>query len=532
MKYILIVNSLINVTLSLVEVWFKRYINPHFDYAQCDKRPMHSVNPHLDYAQCDKRSKHSVKPHFDYAQCDNSAGKYLVFGILLLAISLMTTESSYAQKEQFNRASFYSYGTRLFSEAHVLPDKSPDSINVMVLYKVVHEALVFIQVNPLENPGHFQAIPTVEIYFRDNSGIIRNRTLFSDTVWVNTYEETQSKDLYAQGYSVTKLSISDYTCTVQLLDRYRKPADKNEISLKSNLKFLKEPVISDPIFAHSSDKLIPSQVVPFILGSNINFTSLDAKILVPVSYKKLYNVFNYTIEKKVIKDDKFWNEPIRISGRVVPSESSYLTVSESNLYPLLMSLNTDFTYDENFGKDILIGVLNIEVPSVQLSPGTYSLSIGVDGSVNDTATFSFDVIWVDMPLAMRNPAYAIEMMYYILNDDEYKAMNKGSDEDKAKKVMDYWKLKDPTKSTPYNEAMTAYFRRVDYAFFNYQTLKEKDGAKTERGKIYILHGKPDNVEKTLTDNKQFEIWTYNKLGKKFHFELVSNGLYVLRKIVE
>jgi GWxTD domain-containing protein len=507
MKYILTVTSLITVTLSVVEVWYRRFVQ--------------STKTHFDYTQCDK-----------VQYCDNSTRKYLFFSILLLTISLMTIESSFAQKQQFNRASFYSYGTRLFSEAHVLPDKSPDSINVMVLYKVVHEALVFIQVNPLENPGHFQAFPTVEIFFRDKTGIIRNRTLLSDTVWVNNYEETQSKDLYAHGYSVTKLAISDYTCTVQLLDRYRKPADKNELNIKSNVKFLREPVISDPIFAHSSDRLIPTQVVPFILGNNINFTSLDAKILIPVSYKKLYNVFNYNIEKNINKDDKFWNDSIRISGRVVPVESSYLTIGESSIYPLLISINQGFTYDENFGTDILTGILNIELPSVQLSPGTYSLTIGVDGITSDTAKFNFDVIWVDMPLAMRNPAYAIEVMYYILNDDEYKAMKSGSDEDKAKKVMDYWKLKDPTKSTPYNEAMTEYFRRVDYAFFNYQTLKEKDGAKTERGKIYILHGKPDNVEKTLKEKKQFEIWTYNNLSKKFHFELVSNGLYVLRKIEE
>ena len=38
-------------------------------------------------------------------------------------------------------------------------------------------------------------------------------------------------------------------------------------------------------------------------------------------------------------------------------------------------------------------------------------------------------------------------------------------------------------NTPYNEEMAEYFSRVDYAFYNFQTINQKDGAKTDRGKI-------------------------------------------------
>ncbi|MBX3044118.1 MAG: GWxTD domain-containing protein [Candidatus Kapabacteria bacterium] len=452
-----------------------------------------------------------------------------LFLIIFIANFFYLGSDALGQKQQFDRASFYSFGIRLFSEAHTLPDISNDSVNVLIFYKIAYEALAFIQVNPLENPGQFQAVASVEVFFRDNSGIIRNRSLLSDSLWVSSYEETQSKDLYKSGYHITKLATSEYTCTVQLLDRYKKPADKNELKISANQRFLSQKVISDPIFAFSSDKLPAYRAVPFILGNKINFTSSDARILIPVSYKPNFNVFNYNIEKKILESDKFWNEPINVSGRAIPSENSYLDVQSDDNFPFVLSLKTGFKYDENFGKDLLVGVLNIELPSAQLSPGTYTLKINND-TENDSAQFDFDVIWVDMPLALRNPKYAIETMYYILDDAEYKEMNSGSDADKSRKIMDYWKSKDPTKSTPYNEAMTEYFRRVDYAFFNFQTLREKDGAKSERGKIYILHGKADNIEKKLVDGKQFEIWNYNMLGKSFHFELVTNGLYILREI--
>ncbi len=437
----------------------------------------------------------------------------------------------FSQKQQFDRASYYSYGTKLFSEAHTLPDSSPDSVNVLVLFNLSYESLLFVQANPLENPGAFQAIPAVEVFFRDVNGIIRNRTLWSDTIWVKDYETTQAKDVFAKGFVSTKLVNADYNCTVQLLDRYRKPSEKNEITVKSNLQFLKNPIISEPIFAYSSSKLPAYKFIPYILGNKINFTSSDTKVLVPVSYQPGFNVYNYTVTKNIEKHDSFWNDSIFISGRANPSENSYIDVDSDETTSLNLSLKSGFKYSDNYKGELSIGVLNINLPSAQMSPGSFSLKIVADGK-QDTLKYDFDVIWVDMPLALRNPAYAVEIMYYILTDDEYNKMNSGNDSEKAKKVMDYWKLKDPTKLTPFNEAMTEYFKRVDFAFFNYQTLKEKDGAKTERGKIFVLYGKPDKADKTLKNGKQFEIWTYAKLKKVFHFELVSNGLYILTKIDE
>lgn len=454
-----------------------------------------------------------------------------VMNRLIIVALFLSASTLLCQKLQFDRASFYSYGIRLFSEAHTLPDSSPDSVNVLVLFNISYEALIFVQTNPLDNPGSFQAIPAVEVFFRDSDGITRNRTLWSDTIWVTDYESTKSKDIYTKGFVSTKLLNSDYKCTVQLLDRYRKPEDKNEIAIKSGRQFLIKPIVSDPIFTYKSSKLPDYKFVPFILGNKVNFTASDAKVLIPVSYQSGFNVFNYTITKILEENDNFWNDSINISGRVSPTENGFLDVEKNGDYAMTLNLKSGFKYSESHKKDNFVGVLNIDLPSVQLSPGAYKLSIAVDGK-NDTVSYDFDVIWVDMPLALRNPAYAVETMYYILNDEEYDKMNSGDDSEKAKKVMNYWKFKDPTKLTPFNESMTEYFRRVDYAFFNYQTLKEKDGAKTERGKIFILFGKPDKVEKVLNLGKQFEVWTYNKLGKIFHFELVSNGLYILSKIDE
>jgi len=67
--------------------------------------------------------------------------------------------------------------------------------------------------------------------------------------------------------------------------------------------------------------------------------------------------------------------------------------------------------------------------------------------------------------------------------------------------------------------MAEYFRRVDYAFTSFRTLKEENGVLTDRGKIYILFGKPTAIERSLAPGgPPRELWKYSSLNKEFMFE--------------
>ena len=70
-----------------------------------------------------------------------------------------------------------------------------------------------------------------------------------------------------------------------------------------------------------------------------------------------------------------------------------------------------------------------------------------------------------MPFSLQNTEYAVKMMYYILPDDEYSALNSGNEEKMKQKLFKYWTAHDPTKNTPYNEAMAQFFNRVDHGLF-------------------------------------------------------------------
>ena len=111
--------------------------------------------------------------------------------------------------------------------------------------------------------------------------------------------------------------------------------------------------------------------------------------------------------------------------------------------------------------------------------------------------------------------------------EELKAMNDGSTEDRERKFMEYWKKLDPTPSTPFNESMFQYFSRVDYAFFNFSTLGEKDGAQTDRGKVFILNGSPTLILDQNIKGKPSFIWEYSNLNQRYIFTSVASGYFKL-----
>jgi GWxTD domain-containing protein len=177
------------------------------------------------------------------------------------------------------------------------------------------------------------------------------------------------------------------------------------------------------------------------------------------------------------------------------------------------------------------GLLRLELPGKELYPGYYKLTVSQEGS-QDTLYHEFKVTWEKEPLSLKDVDYAVKSMKSILTDEEFDDLDSGKDQDKWLKLLAYWKKNDPTPQTPYNEAMTVFFERVDYAFFNYSTVTDNDGSLTDRGLVYILNGAADKVDDSLNESNKVEIWTYTRLGKVYTFETVSLGDFKLKSITD
>lgn len=83
-------------------------------------------------------------------------------------------------------------------------------------------------------------------------------------------------------------------------------------------------------------------------------------------------------------------------------------------------------------------------------------------------------------------------------------------EERAAFIERFWASRDPDTSTPDNEFRDLFYRRVAFAIRAFTTESTKPGWKTDRGKIYILLGPPDDFEERVSQNTDTQalIWTY------------------------
>ncbi|MCZ2150182.1 MAG: GWxTD domain-containing protein [Bryobacterales bacterium] len=82
---------------------------------------------------------------------------------------------------------------------------------------------------------------------------------------------------------------------------------------------------------------------------------------------------------------------------------------------------------------------------------------------------------------------------YIISDEERKAFrNLNTDEEREQFIEQFWLRRDPTPDTQENEFKEEHYRRIAYA--NERFASGIPGWKTDRGRIYITFGPPDEIE--------------------------------------
>jgi TonB family protein len=122
-----------------------------------------------------------------------------------------------------------------------------------------------------------------------------------------------------------------------------------------------------------------------------------------------------------------------------------------------------------------------------------------------------------------------EDVVYIISDQERAAFQKlTTDEERNHFIEQFWQQRDPTPATAENEFKAEHYRRIAYANERFQ------GWQTDRGRIYIIYGPPDEIESHPSaegGSAPFEEWLYNHIvgvGDKIIFtftDTLLNGEY-------
>lgn len=123
---------------------------------------------------------------------------------------------------------------------------------------------------------------------------------------------------------------------------------------------------------------------------------------------------------------------------------------------------------------------------------------------------------------------------YIITEQEKKAFKAlATDDERENFIENFWRRRDPNPDTEENEYREEYYERIAYANEHYAS--GIPGWKTDRGRVYIAHGKPDSVEAHpsggsydrpsyegggSTTTYPFEVWFYR------HLDGVGDGLEI------
>ena len=131
-----------------------------------------------------------------------------------------------------------------------------------------------------------------------------------------------------------------------------------------------------------------------------------------------------------------------------------------------------------------------------------------------------------------------EDVRWIISDEERSAFKLlSNDEERDAFIENFWLRRDPTPDTAENEFKEEHYRRIAYA--NEHFPAGIPGWKTDRGRIYVMYGKPDEIESHpsggfyqrtpeegggTTSTYPFETWRYrylDNIGQEIIIEFVD-----------
>jgi len=419
----------------------------------------------------------------------------------LFLIILLVSTVLYSQ-QRGNRPKGFSSFRQLNATVQVIP-KSNTEISVSYLYRIPYNQVIF------EKDGYsFNASVRVLVeVMKDEELVERN---FKDKkITVTDFYITQSKSVAIEGIINFEIEAVEYVVKGVVTDlNSHKELRLAPVNI-NGMTYLESGIFT-PVVINFAESNCNGKNLPLVAnqGGSIPFSSQDYQLVIPVADTAIEQI---SIELKNNDEEPY-------TQTLTESYNTKISMVECNDKLFVgqgdnVLITKNFIL-RNFSKYLQEGVLSATV------------KLSEDGEEHD---FPIRVAWLNKPISLRHPEFAIEMLKYI-EEEELVSNLLDEDEDDYQKVLhQFWKQYDPTPETEYNELMEEYYSRIDYAALEFRGLSKNNGLSTDRGKIYIKHGKPDNIERASNSQGYVvETWIYKILNQKFVFvDKQGTGNFIL-----
>jgi GWxTD domain-containing protein len=227
-------------------------------------------------------------------------------------------------------------------------------------------------------------------------------------------------------------------------------------------------------------------------------------------------------------------ESIKVAGRVLMESGTQVVATA----PVAVAIDS--------GGGIADGVIDL----AGLPPGTYRYEVtatGPDSQITRSATFGmagFGTVAAAAAMAEAGewPAglseaqldEAYQPLIYLMSSDEQGVYSSLSVEGKRNWLRQFWAKRDPTPGTARNEERDRFYAAINEANRQFREggASAIPGWRTDRGRIFIKYGPPDEVLERKVQSggtNPYEIWKYtrNRNLKYVFMDLTRFGNYTL-----
>lgn len=433
-----------------------------------------------------------------------------IFLLILISTFFVTAQN---RNEIQNHTSYYN--NKLITLASFVEKTDGDSLKLNLYYKLPVNNYLLRQTQD----GLFQGISNLTLTLSDSDGVVRFHRLFNDTIISKKSQFLPNEVVFQNGYVSYMIPKENYQLEVRVNDGNSRKSDKVPIGymVLDTTKKIKASFLV-------LEKINENRYSPINLLNNINFSASPKTILLNLFVNTDYTNLNFKI-RKLKSEDEYNLDFSEINGKV-----EKIKLKELHFLPQFVEINYSTkatTEKEEFGNYYYM----IDFINNPFVPGRYVLELYSSNRL--VYTTNFRVIWDDQPIVLNNINIALKISEIFLTKDEIETVRNQNRKEQFKKLFEIWRNLDVnTPLDNYPEAMIDFYRRADYAYYTFSTFAERNGALTDKGKVYILNGPPDKIEEVFKMKKLNEIWTYTNLIKEYTFESVEAGVFKLVNIKE
>lgn len=417
-----------------------------------------------------------------------------IFGILFLIGSSAFSQQSKSMAKSRHQNMF---GRDLFTFRYYnFADSTDEQLSRMDFHMgVVNDVLTFIKMDDDSYKARYEVL--VVIYNDRGEPIVEKAT--SHRVMVPTFAETNSR-LNPQFHSISvSLRPGRYKGELQLNDFESGESLTKELQLTFRDFNRNKVHLSDILFIDKIDTT--ESGIDYTPNLNHVFDNVNSAF---AAYAEIYPPDN---------------------GKDVDVQFTIFDKNGEKLYAV------EKTYSTN--SDVISTVIPFREHLVK--PGEYYFAVNAT-SGRQTAKIQrlFSVFWSNVPIAQTNLQIAVEQLSLVAHKKEVEAIREASPAEQQEKFDAFWRQRDPTPNTERNELKEEFFQRIDFANRNFTEIASgRAGWQTDRGKIYVVYGPPDDVDRrdSQINVPAFETWHYNRLNRKYFFaDRDGEGVFRLIKV--